>query len=146
MHTRSYTCRPLHLLCDAIPRDLRANHSHARSVFTSEEEARASLLYSYKHTLNGFAALLSGEEATKLSGTSIWTHTVTILREFCWYFIHYCSLCVWLICMSCREDRGCVYLSERREMVPAHHEVLGVCGFRGRAHRRAQQGAAAVRR
>ncbi|EMS59680.1 Subtilisin-like protease [Triticum urartu] len=35
--------------------------------FTSEEEARASLLYSYKHTLNGFAALLSEEEATKLS-------------------------------------------------------------------------------
>uniref|UniRef100_A0A453FGW2 Inhibitor I9 domain-containing protein n=1 Tax=Aegilops tauschii subsp. strangulata TaxID=200361 RepID=A0A453FGW2_AEGTS len=32
-----------------------------------EEEARASLLYSYKHTLNGFAALLSEEEATKLS-------------------------------------------------------------------------------
>ena len=37
--------------------------------FTSEEEARASLLYSYKHSLNGFAALLSDDQATKLSGS-----------------------------------------------------------------------------
>eukprot|EP00267_Zea_mays_P037571 XP_008675086.1 subtilisin-like protease SBT5.6 isoform X5 [Zea mays] len=40
------------------------------SVKGSEEEARASLLYSYKHTLNGFAAILSQEEATKLSERS----------------------------------------------------------------------------
>ncbi|CAL4974261.1 unnamed protein product [Urochloa decumbens] len=38
--------------------------------FTSEEEARASLLYSYKHTLNGFAAMLSPEEATELAERS----------------------------------------------------------------------------
>lgn len=45
--------------------------------FTSEEEARASLLYSYKHSLNGFAALLSEDEATKLSGNTC-TRTVTL--------------------------------------------------------------------
>ncbi|VAH63730.1 unnamed protein product [Triticum turgidum subsp. durum] len=43
------------------------HHALLLSVKGSEEEARASLLYSYKHTLNGFAALLSEEEATKLS-------------------------------------------------------------------------------
>jgi hypothetical protein len=42
---------------------------HALCPSNSEEEARASLLYSYKHSLNGFAALLSEEEATALSGT-----------------------------------------------------------------------------
>ncbi|KAM0875014.1 hypothetical protein ACQ4PT_037075 [Festuca glaucescens] len=46
---------------------LEDHHALLLSVKGSEEEARASLLYSYKHTLNGFAALLSGEEATKLS-------------------------------------------------------------------------------
>uniref|UniRef100_A0ACD5VQI3 Uncharacterized protein n=1 Tax=Avena sativa TaxID=4498 RepID=A0ACD5VQI3_AVESA len=46
---------------------LEDHHALLLSVKDSEEEARASLLYSYKHSLNGFAALLSGEEATKLS-------------------------------------------------------------------------------
>uniref|UniRef100_A0A0A8Y3K2 Subtilisin-like protease SBT5.6 n=1 Tax=Arundo donax TaxID=35708 RepID=A0A0A8Y3K2_ARUDO len=43
------------------------HHTLLLSVKGSEEEARASLLYSYKHALNGFAAILSEEEATKLS-------------------------------------------------------------------------------
>ncbi|XP_037406572.1 subtilisin-like protease SBT5.6 [Triticum dicoccoides] len=43
------------------------HHALLLSVKGSQEEARTSLLYSYKHTLNGFAALLSEEEATKLS-------------------------------------------------------------------------------
>ncbi|XP_062206742.1 subtilisin-like protease SBT5.6 [Phragmites australis] len=46
------------------------HHALLLSVKDSEEEARASLLYSYKHSLNGFAAVLSEEEATKLSGRS----------------------------------------------------------------------------
>ncbi|RLM92443.1 subtilisin-like protease SBT5.3 [Panicum miliaceum] len=48
------------------------DHHHALllSVKGSEEAARASLLYSYKHTLNGFAAILSHEEATELSERS----------------------------------------------------------------------------
>jgi hypothetical protein len=49
----------------------------------SEEEARASLLYSYKHTLNGFAAILSQEEATKLSGTCMYRRKKTVWRRFC---------------------------------------------------------------
>ena len=47
---------------------LEDHHALLRSVKGSEEAARASLLYSYKHTLNGFAAILSREEATELSG------------------------------------------------------------------------------
>ncbi|XBI65563.1 hypothetical protein VPH35_045384 [Triticum aestivum] len=43
------------------------HHALLLSVKGSEEEARASLLYSYKHSLNGFAALLSDDQATKLS-------------------------------------------------------------------------------
>lgn len=47
------------------------HHSFLLSVKGSEEEARASLLYSYKNSINGFAALLTPEEALKLSGTEI---------------------------------------------------------------------------
>lgn len=43
------------------------HHALLLSVKGSEDKARASLLYSYKHSLNGFAALLSEEEATDLS-------------------------------------------------------------------------------
>lgn len=37
----------------------------------SEEEARQSMLYSYKNSINGFAALLSDEEADILSGEQL---------------------------------------------------------------------------
>ncbi|KAG9448134.1 hypothetical protein H6P81_014262 [Aristolochia fimbriata] len=43
------------------------HHSFLSSVKNSEEEARGSLLYSYKNSINGFAALLTQEEASKLS-------------------------------------------------------------------------------
>ncbi|EHA8591949.1 hypothetical protein COCNU_contig69107584G000010 [Cocos nucifera] len=43
------------------------HHSLLLSVKNREAEARESLLYSYKNSINGFAALLSDEEATKLS-------------------------------------------------------------------------------
>ncbi|KAL5839221.1 hypothetical protein ACOSQ3_011926 [Xanthoceras sorbifolium] len=43
------------------------HHSYLLSVKETEEEARASLVYSYKHSINGFAAVLSPEEASKLS-------------------------------------------------------------------------------
>lgn len=46
------------------------HRSYLLSVKESEEDARASLLYSYKHSINGFAAVLTEEEASKLSGTS----------------------------------------------------------------------------
>ncbi|XP_010441687.1 PREDICTED: subtilisin-like protease SBT5.6 [Camelina sativa] len=42
------------------------HHSYLHSVKESEEEARASLLYSYKHSINGFAAELTPDEASKL--------------------------------------------------------------------------------
>lgn len=45
-----------------------ATTNHRRHSFTSKEAARSSLLYSYKHSLNGFAAILSEDEATELSG------------------------------------------------------------------------------
>lgn len=40
-------------------------------MFFSEEEARQSMLYSYKNSINGFAALLSDEEADILSGEQL---------------------------------------------------------------------------
>ncbi|XP_058201849.1 subtilisin-like protease SBT5.6 [Rhododendron vialii] len=43
------------------------HHSYIYSVKKTEEEARASLLYSYKNSINGFAALLTPDEASKLS-------------------------------------------------------------------------------
>ncbi|CAD5179446.1 unnamed protein product [Musa acuminata subsp. malaccensis] len=46
---------------------LEDHHSLLRSVKNSEEEALNSLVYSYKHSINGFAALLTEEEAAKLS-------------------------------------------------------------------------------
>jgi len=43
------------------------HHSYLLSVKNTEDEARASLLYSYKHSINGFAAFLTPQEASKLS-------------------------------------------------------------------------------
>ncbi|MQL72927.1 hypothetical protein Taro_005253 [Colocasia esculenta] len=43
------------------------HHSFLLSVKDSEAQARESLLYSYKNSINGFAALLSPDEAARLS-------------------------------------------------------------------------------
>lgn len=43
------------------------HHSYLASVKETEEEAKASLLYSYKHAINGFAARLTPAQASKLS-------------------------------------------------------------------------------
>ncbi|CAI0560740.1 unnamed protein product [Linum tenue] len=56
-HTQQYTP-------DQI---LETHHSCLTSVKDSEEEARASLIYSYKHSINGFAASLTPQQASKLN-------------------------------------------------------------------------------
>ncbi|KAA8515011.1 hypothetical protein F0562_018202 [Nyssa sinensis] len=43
------------------------HHFYLLSVKKSKEEARSSLLYSYKNSINGFAAVLTPDEASKLS-------------------------------------------------------------------------------
>ncbi|GKU92443.1 hypothetical protein SLEP1_g6170 [Rubroshorea leprosula] len=43
------------------------HHSYLLSVKETEEDARASLIYSYKHSINGFSAVLTPDEASKLS-------------------------------------------------------------------------------
>ncbi|CAL5409097.1 unnamed protein product [Camellia sinensis] len=43
------------------------HHSYLFSVKGSKEEAKASLVYSYKNVINGFSALLTQDEASKLS-------------------------------------------------------------------------------
>ncbi|GFZ07151.1 subtilase family protein [Actinidia rufa] len=43
------------------------HHSYLLYVKDSVEEAKASLLYSYKNIINGFAAVLTSDEASKLS-------------------------------------------------------------------------------
>ncbi|XP_052201846.1 subtilisin-like protease SBT5.6 [Diospyros lotus] len=43
------------------------HHSYLSTVKESEEDAKASLLYSYKHSINGFAAVLTKDEASRLS-------------------------------------------------------------------------------
>ncbi|KAK8493069.1 hypothetical protein V6N13_078143 [Hibiscus sabdariffa] len=49
--------------------EIEKNHlSYLHSVKESEEEAKSSLLYSYKHSINGFAAKLTPDEVSKLSG------------------------------------------------------------------------------
>lgn len=52
----------------------------------SEAEARESLLYSYKNSINGFAALLSDEEATKLSGKGKISAILLLWRFDIWFF------------------------------------------------------------
>ena len=47
------------------------HHSYLLSVKGTREEAQASLLYSYKHTINGFAAFLTPKEANIFSGKII---------------------------------------------------------------------------
>ena len=43
------------------------HHSYLLSVKRNEVEDRASLIYSYRHSINGFAAMLTPVEASKLS-------------------------------------------------------------------------------
>ncbi|GMI93517.1 hypothetical protein like AT5G45650 [Hibiscus trionum] len=45
----------------------KTHHSYLHSVKESEEDAKSSLLYSYKNSINGFAAKLTPDEASKLS-------------------------------------------------------------------------------
>ncbi|XP_051128836.1 subtilisin-like protease SBT5.6 [Andrographis paniculata] len=53
---------------DKTVQEIEEGHrSYLLSVKQSEEDARASLLYSYKHSINGFAALLTPQEASTLS-------------------------------------------------------------------------------
>ncbi|KAG8385365.1 hypothetical protein BUALT_Bualt03G0035500 [Buddleja alternifolia] len=48
--------------------EIENNHfSYLTSVKKSKEEAKSSLLYSYKNVINGFSALLTPDEADKLS-------------------------------------------------------------------------------
>ncbi|GAV82227.1 Inhibitor_I9 domain-containing protein [Cephalotus follicularis] len=44
-----------------------SHHSYLLSVKKNKEDARTSLIYSYKHSINGFAAVLTPYEASKLS-------------------------------------------------------------------------------
>lgn len=60
-----------------------SHHSYLLSVKESEEDARASLLYSYKHSINGFAAVLTEDEASKLSGMS---KTLSSLQTQSWIY------------------------------------------------------------
>ncbi|XP_042008706.1 subtilisin-like protease SBT5.6 isoform X1 [Salvia splendens] len=54
------------------------HHSYLLSVKENEDAAKSSLVYSYKHTINGFAALLSPLEASKLSKME---EVVSVLRS-----------------------------------------------------------------
>lgn len=54
--------------------EIEENHqSYLSSVkeTNEEEDRKSSLLYSYKHTINGFAALLTAHEASQLSSQRI---------------------------------------------------------------------------
>ncbi|PIN22585.1 Cucumisin [Handroanthus impetiginosus] len=43
------------------------HHSYLQYVKGSKEEAKASIIYSYKHVINGFSALLTPQEAAAIS-------------------------------------------------------------------------------
>lgn len=45
------------------------HHSYLHSVKGSKEEAKACVVYSYKNVINGFSALLTPQEAHRLSGS-----------------------------------------------------------------------------
>ncbi|KAL2484309.1 subtilase family protein [Forsythia ovata] len=59
--------------------EIEENHySYLSSVKLTAEDARSSLIYSYKHSINGFAALLTPDEASKLSKMD---EVVSVLRS-----------------------------------------------------------------
>lgn len=64
---------------DKLPHEIEATHfSYLNSVKETEEETRASLIYSYKHSINGFAASLTPDQASQLSGLE---EVVSVIRS-----------------------------------------------------------------
>ncbi|XP_028111933.1 subtilisin-like protease SBT5.5 [Camellia sinensis] len=57
------------------------HHSYLFSVKGSKEEAKASLIYSYKNVINGFSALLTQDEASKLSGKCFGIKKIRICKD-----------------------------------------------------------------
>nr|GMD57221.1 subtilisin-like protease SBT5.6 [Ipomoea batatas] len=53
--------------------------SFLHSVKGSTEEAKASLVHSYKNVINGFSALLTTEEADRISG--VWPESPSFSEE-----------------------------------------------------------------
>lgn len=54
---------------DKTLQEIEESHvSYLYYVKETEEDAKSSIIYSYKQTINGFAALLTPLEASKLSG------------------------------------------------------------------------------
>ncbi|CAN1814300.1 Subtilisin-like protease SBT5.6 [Linum perenne] len=50
---------------------LQIHHSYLSAVKDSDEDAAASLIYSYKHSINGFAASLTSQQASILKGKTL---------------------------------------------------------------------------
>ncbi|XVE88289.1 hypothetical protein DITRI_Ditri19aG0057800 [Diplodiscus trichospermus] len=70
----------------------KTHMSYLHSVKESEEQAKSSLLYSYKHSINGFAAKLTPDEASKLSGmkevVSVFpSHAYSVQTTRSWEFV-----------------------------------------------------------
>ncbi|CAA0832396.1 subtilase family protein, partial [Striga hermonthica] len=60
--------------------EIEENHlSYLLSVKETEQDANSSLIYSYKYSINGFAAFLTQEEANKLSERE---EVVSVLRSY----------------------------------------------------------------
>ncbi|XP_028111868.1 subtilisin-like protease SBT5.6 isoform X2 [Camellia sinensis] len=56
-----------------------AHHSYLLSIKSSKQEAKASLVYSYKKVINGFSAWLTPDQAAKLAG--VWPESRSFSDE-----------------------------------------------------------------
>ncbi|TVU32629.1 hypothetical protein EJB05_24369, partial [Eragrostis curvula] len=54
-----------------------SHHDVLASVFGSQDEARNSIIYSYKHGFSGFAAMLTESQAKTIAGRKIKAKTTT---------------------------------------------------------------------
>ncbi|CAN1332597.1 Subtilisin-like protease SBT5.6 [Linum perenne] len=58
-----------HHSVDKTPNEItQTHHSYLSSVKESDEDVASSLIYSYQHSINGFAASLTPQQASKLKG------------------------------------------------------------------------------
>ena len=103
------------------------HHSYLLFVKKNEVEARASLIYNYKQSINGFAAMLTPEEASKLSSNKQKHHMGLFpIINLCFLFISNIETMV----LNIIEGSSIGISKQPKKLFFEHYKVMGVFSLR----------------